>query len=64
MDAESIPYEGSLKYLGQLISFHEPMDTEIQNPARVAWASLSSCKHKLNSKYYPLPHRLRLVSKL
>ena len=62
MDIEIIPHEGSLKYLGQLISFHEPMETEIHHRTRAAWASFTSRKQELTSKHYPLAHRLRLFN--
>ena len=39
MDIETLPYDGKLKYLGQTISFHDPMGTEIHQRTKVAWAA-------------------------
>ena len=64
MDIEIIPYEGSLKCLGQLISFHNPMETEIHHRTRAAWASFTSHKQELTNRHYPLTHRLRLPGAL
>eukprot|EP00959_Pyramimonas_sp_CCMP1952_P224892 4702557-Pyramimonas_sp.AAC.1 len=62
MAIETVPYEGSIKYLGQLISFHKPMETGIHHHTRAAWASFTSRKQELTSKHYPLAHRLRFFN--
>eukprot|EP00959_Pyramimonas_sp_CCMP1952_P342740 7180188-Pyramimonas_sp.AAC.1 len=66
MDIEILPYEGSLKYLGQLISFHSPMETEVHHRTRAAWAaawvSFTSHKQELTSKQYSLAHPPRLFN--
>eukprot|EP00959_Pyramimonas_sp_CCMP1952_P361646 7573952-Pyramimonas_sp.AAC.1 len=61
-DIEIVPYEGSVTYLGQLISFNESMETGIHHRTRTVWASFTSRKQELTSKHYPLAHRLRLFS--
>ena len=62
LDIDILPHEGSVKYLGQLISFHDAMETEIHHRTRAAWASFTSHKQELTSKHYPLAHRLRLFN--
>ena len=60
MDIEILPHSGSLKYLGQLITFQDPMGTEIQHRTRAAWAAFTTHKDELTNKCYPLADRLRL----
>ena len=62
MDIEILPHSSKLKYLGQMITFHNPMETDIQHRTRAAWAAFTARKQELTNKHYPLSHRLRLFN--
>eukprot|EP00959_Pyramimonas_sp_CCMP1952_P207547 4341376-Pyramimonas_sp.AAC.1 len=60
MNIEIVPYAGAIKYLGQMISFNEPAQTEVNHRIKAAWAACAANRQELTSKHYPLKHRLRL----
>jgi len=60
MDLEILPMDGSVKYLGRLISFENAHEKEIDHRIRVAWAAFMAHKGELTSKNYTLRHRTRL----
>eukprot|EP00973_Karenia_brevis_P093120 12415722-Karenia_brevis.AAC.1 len=57
---EILAREKSTKYLGRLITFNEPQETEIDHRIRQAWAKFMKFKQELTNKYYSLKQRIRL----
>ena len=47
MHIEILALEESLKYLGKQISFHTPVETELQNRIRAGWAKFMCNKQEL-----------------
>ena len=62
MGVDILPHAGSIKYLGQTISFNDATQTEVQNRIKAAWATFTKHKQELTSTHYPLQHRLRLFN--
>ena len=62
MDIEILPHTGNIKYLGQTITFHDLMETELNNRLKAAWSTFTRHRQELTSSYYPLAHRLRLFN--
>ena len=60
LDIEILPYIGSVKYLGQRISFDDAVSTEVKNRLKAGWATFTSHRQELTGKHYPLKQRLRL----
>ncbi len=60
MDIDILPHTGKLKYLGQTITFHTPMEADIDSRLRAPWSTFTFRRQELTSKHYPLANRLRL----
>eukprot|EP00959_Pyramimonas_sp_CCMP1952_P011203 234641-Pyramimonas_sp.AAC.1 len=60
LNIEMLPNTGKLKWLGQLIMFHNATDTELQHRFGSLRATFHHHEHELTSSDYPLSHRLRL----
>ena len=61
MSIEILTKNGSVKYLGQRISFHQQETLEIKSRIRAAWATFHKYRQELTSKNYMLKHLLRLL---
>ena len=59
---EILPLHGQTKYLGRLISFHDPHTTEIKHRMKKAWAAFHANKHILCNRSYPLKQRLKVFN--
>ena len=59
-DFDILPYDGSAKYLGRLVSFSDYRDVEIENRIKVAWKKFFAMKDVLCNASYPLMKRVRL----
>ena len=57
-----LPEEGSVKYLGRKVSFHDPNEVEISNRIASSWATFSKHKEELTDKRYRLKDRLKLFN--
>ena len=57
---EVLPKEGSIKYLGRMVSFDSPHAEELHHRTEIAWRKFMALKKDLITKSYPLRHRLKL----
>ena len=57
---EILTRSGSVRYLGQMITFRQQETTEINNRIRAAWATFHKNRHELTSKNHILKRRLGL----
>ena len=53
MNIEVPPREGKIKYLGQLITFKDPVQVEFDHRINCAWATFTSHRQELTSPKYP-----------
>ena len=60
MSIEILTRNESVKYLGQIISFHQQETLETKSRIRAAWATFHKYRQELTAKNYMLKHRLRL----
>ena len=60
MNIEILAKNGSVKYLGQRISFYQQETLEIKSRIRAAWTTFHKYRQELTSKKYMLKLRLRL----
>ena len=51
---EILPHDGSVKYLGQKISFSDPHQIELENQIAAAWRSFMSLKRDYTNKLYSI----------
>ena len=59
---EILPHDGSVKYLGQKISFSDPHKIELENQIAAAWRSFMSMKSEFTNKLYSIRRRLELFN--
>ena len=59
---EILPHDGSVKYLGQKISFSDPHKIELENRIAAAWRSFMSMKSEFTNKLYSIRSRLELFN--
>eukprot|EP00973_Karenia_brevis_P024189 3339610-Karenia_brevis.AAC.1 len=60
MQIEVLPRQASTKYLGKMLSFHNPQQVELDNRISAAWRKFGSQKQELFNKALNLSGRLRL----
>ena len=60
MNIEVVPFAGSVKYLGSILTFDEPMRAEIDHRVSMGWKKFMSPKEELTTNKYSVRSRLRL----
>ena len=60
LEIEIVDLAGSTKYLGRLLTFTDPTETDIEHRIRQAWKAFMSYKDELTNRSYLLTNRLRL----
>ena len=60
LNIEILPPDGSVRYLGILLSFNNQLDMEIDHRIRVAWCKFAKYRQELTNKHYDLRNRLKL----
>eukprot|EP00973_Karenia_brevis_P065216 9056022-Karenia_brevis.AAC.1 len=60
MKIQVLPHEGCTKYLGRMISFDRPQETELEHRTKQAWKNFMLHKSEFTNKAYSLRCRLRL----
>jgi len=62
MEIEVVPFSGNVKYLGSMLTFDEPLQSEIDHRISMGWKKFMSLKEELVTKKYSLRNRMRLFN--